>query len=84
MNNVAKVAKYIKKRPDAAASRVFLELAVALETGGPFLFSKLYELDLDEYTLAIGMMDDWRLDRYYMSKLHLLDFAEFMEVLLPK
>ncbi len=81
MNNVAKVAKYIRKRPDAPESKVLLELAVALETGGPFLFSKLYELNHGEFTLAMGMMDDWRLDRHYMSKLHLLDYAEIMELL---
>jgi hypothetical protein len=53
-----------------------LSLAVALETGEPFSFNKLYDLDHEHYKLAIGMINDWRLDRHYLSKLRLLDHVE--------
>ena len=70
-----KVAKYVAKHPEASPTATLLELAVALETGAGFSFAKLYELDHLEFGLATGMIDDWRLDRYYMSKLRLLDHA---------
>jgi hypothetical protein len=35
----------------------------------------LFELDRDEFKLALGLIDDWRLDRHYLSRLHLLDHA---------
>jgi hypothetical protein len=75
MNNIKKVAKYVAKNPATNPTVTFLELAVALETGAGFSFSKLYELDRHEFELAMGMIDDWRLDRHYMSKLRLLDHA---------
>ena len=76
MNNIKKVAKYVAKHPDESATATLLELAVALETGVGFSFTKLYELDRHEFVLAMSMIDDWRLDRHYMSKLRLLDHAE--------
>ena len=76
MNNIKKVAKYVAKHPETAPTVTLLELAVALETGAGFSFTKLYELDRNEFVLAMGMIDDWRLDRHYMSKLRLLDHAE--------
>ncbi len=80
MNNIKKVAKYVAKHPEASPTATLLELAVALETGSGFSFTKLYELDHHEFVLAMGMIDDWRLDRHYMSKLRLLDHAETGEV----
>ncbi len=79
MNNIKKVAKYIAKQPDTSETATFLELAVALETGIAFSFAKLYDLDHNEFKLAMGMIDDWRLDRHYMSKLRLLDHAELKD-----
>ena len=79
MNNIKKVAKYVAKNPEAHPTTTLLELAVALETGSGFSFTKLYELDHNEFVLAMGMIDDWRLDRHYMSKLRLLDHAELKD-----
>ncbi|MEP7157192.1 MAG: hypothetical protein ABI905_15535 [Betaproteobacteria bacterium] len=76
MNNIKKVAKYVASNPDSADTPALLELAIALETGSVYSFSKLYELDHEAFRLAMGMIDDWRLDRHYLSKLTLLDHAE--------
>lgn len=76
MNNIKKVAKFVANNPGSADTPTLLELAVALETGSEYAFSKLYELSHEGFQLAMGMIDDWRLDRYYMSKLTLLDHAE--------
>jgi hypothetical protein len=79
MNNIKKVARHVAMHPDASHTATLLELAVALETGSAFSFTKLYELDHNEFGLAMGMIDDWRLDRHYMSKLRLLDHAEMKD-----
>ena len=76
MNNIKKVAKYVASNPESADTPALLELAIALETGSVYSFSKLYELDHEAFRLAMGMIDDWRLDRHYLSKLTLLDHAE--------
>lgn len=61
-------------------AEMMMELAVALETGVACELTKLNELDHHEFELAIGMISDWRLDRHYMSKLHLLDLAQSNEL----
>ncbi len=76
MNNIKKVAKFVAANPDSADTPALLELAIALETGSAYSFTKLYELDHEAFKLAMGMIDDWRLDRHYLSKLTLLDHAE--------
>ena len=76
MNNIKKVAKYVAANPASEEAKALLELAVALETNTPFALSKLYEIDHESFRLALGLIDDWRLDRHYLSKLRLLDSAE--------
>jgi hypothetical protein len=76
MNNIKKVAKFVVTNPDTPESKALLELAVALETSAPFALNTLYEIDRDAFKLALGMIEDWRLDRHYLSKLRLLDHAE--------
>lgn len=81
MNNIKKVAKFIATNPDSADKPLLLELAVALETGGEYSMTRLYQLSHAGFTLAMGMIDDWRLDRHYLSKLTLLDHAETQKTL---
>ena len=76
MNNTRMVAKFVAANPDSADTPSLLELAVALETGAEFSFTKLYELSHEGFQLAMGMIDDWRLDRRFLSKLTLLDQDE--------
>ncbi len=76
MNNIKKVAKFVAANPESGDTPTLLELAIALETGAEYSFTKLYELSHEGFHLAMGMIDDWRLDRHYLSKLTLLDHAE--------
>jgi hypothetical protein len=49
-------------------------------TGAEYPFTRLYELSHEGFKLALGMIDDWRLDRHYLSKLTLLDHAELQSL----
>ena len=70
-----KARKLIEARPDSPAALTLSSLVVALETETPFLLSDLYQLDYDDFGLALEVMVEWRLDRYYASKLRLLDVS---------
>jgi hypothetical protein len=37
----------------------------ALRNEGPFDLGALYRLTLDEFELALQVLEDWRLQRYY-------------------
>lgn len=75
MNNIKKVAKYVAAKPETDDGRALMALAVALETNAPYQLHNLYELNREAFKLALGLIDDWRLDRHYLSKLTLLDHA---------
>ncbi len=76
MNNIKKAAKFVMARPQSEEAQALLNLAVALETKASYQVNMLYEMDHESFKLAMGMIDDWRLDRHYLSKLHLLDHAD--------
>ena len=80
MNNIKKAAKYVAANPDTADAKALLALAVALETNAPYKLHLLYELEREHFKLALGLIEDWRLDRHYLSKLRLLDHAEINQV----
>jgi hypothetical protein len=48
---------------------------VALESESPMAITNLYKLGYDEFKLALEILEEWRLDRYYTSKVRLLDLS---------
>ena len=76
MNNIKKAAKFVAEKPDSDEAKALLVLAIALETNAPYQMNSLYELSQEGFHLAMGMIEDWRLDRHYLSKLRLLDHAD--------
>jgi len=75
MRALKKARKLIENHPDKASAEVLSRLVVALESDQPFKLSELYELSYDDFTLAMEVMTEWRLDRYYTKKAVLLDLS---------
>lgn len=73
MNAIKRVRQYIEAQPDTAAARALSELAKALADEREYPLASLYEIDLEAFELAIDLMRDWRLDRFYAQRLRLLD-----------
>ena len=48
---------------------------LTLESHEPFPLDKLYELDLERFNLAMEILREWRLDRYYAGKSKLYDLS---------
>jgi hypothetical protein len=48
---------------------------VSLETDQAISLKEIYDLDYEAFQLAIDVMRDWRIDRYYASKVKLLDLS---------
>lgn len=75
MTAIKKIRKYLAANPKAASSRILVRFVLALETEESFLLADLYRLDYDVFKLALELLDEWRLDRYYTAKGQLLDVA---------
>ena len=73
MNAIKKVRLYMEAHPSRRESRVLAQLAASLADERAFPLADLYALDLEAFELAIDLMKDWRLDRYYAARLKLLD-----------
>lgn len=68
MNNLKKIEKRILKTPDEPASQVFRELVKALDQKSSFSLATIYDLDYDDFQLALDVLKDWRLDRYAKTR----------------
>ena len=75
MRALKKARKQIENQPQAPASVALSSLVVALESETPFDLKSLYQLDFDDFELAMDLLKEWRLDRYYSSKVRLLDVS---------
>jgi hypothetical protein len=75
MRALKQARKLIEKKPDTAAAKTLSGLVVALESEAPFPLTNLYQLDYDDFELALDLIKEWRLDRYYTSKVRLLDLS---------
>jgi hypothetical protein len=82
MNAIKEIRKYLLKNPDSEHSRTLARLVAALAEEGPFPLSELYQLDHQSFELAIALMRDWRLDRYYAARIKLFDVV--LSDVLPK
>jgi len=75
MRAIKKARKLIENDPSSQTAAALSRLILALETGGDFSFAPLYELSMNEFDLAVEVIKDWRLDRYYEGKAKAIDVA---------
>lgn len=75
MRALKKARKLIEHKSGQPPADILSRLVLALESDVPFLLSDLYSLDYDDFNLAMDVMAEWRLDRYYTSKAVLLDLS---------
>ncbi len=76
---IKKARKLIEKSPESPTARTLSNLIIALETEQDFSLKTLYQLKLDDFDLAMDVLKEWRLDRYYMSKVRLMDVSLMVE-----
>jgi len=68
---VKKIKRIIEKNPQDQTS-----LITSLAEEVDFSLKDLYLLDANEFQLAMEVLQEWRLDRYYMGKAKLFDVAQ--------
>ena len=75
MRALKKARKLIEANPQKSRAQTLSALVVALETETPFALQTLYQLDYDDFELALEVIKEWRLDRYYAGKSKLYDLS---------
>lgn len=75
MNAIKAIRKHLEKHPNKESSKALGRLVAALAEEKSFALSELYAMDYETFELALDLLRDWRLDRYYAARLKLFDFV---------
>jgi hypothetical protein len=70
---IRKLEEYMRSSATPAASRELSRLLEALKEEREFPLSSLYEIDYEAFELAVEVLRDWRIDRYYANDTRILD-----------
>ena len=75
MNAIKVARRFIEMDPTHESAQILAHLVLALEAERSFELVKLYDLDYKSFQLAMDILKEWRLDRYYASKSKLFDLS---------
>ena len=75
MRAFKKIRRLIETDPLSQEARVLAALVTAMESDTAFSVKDLYTLDEKHFDMAIELLGDWRLDRYYLGKAKVFDVA---------
>ncbi|MGJ7495810.1 hypothetical protein ACSFA8_12080 [Variovorax sp. RT4R15] len=75
MNAIKAARRFIEADSDNESAKILARLVLALESERSFELVALYDLDYKSFQLAIDILREWRLDRYYASKSKLYDIS---------
>ena len=72
MQAIKNVERYLSAHPGTPSTRVLARLPEALAREERLELGHLYALDWEAFELAIELLRDWRLDRYYVNRVEFL------------
>lgn len=75
MNAIKAARKLLSADPTSVAAQTLSRLVLALESEADFPLASLYELDIKTFDLAMQILEEWRIDRYYVGKAKLFDLS---------
>ncbi len=70
---IKKARKLIETNPADPSAKIIADVVLALQSETSISVSQLYQLDNKQFELVLEILDEWRLDRHYASKLRLID-----------
>jgi len=65
------IRRYLSDHSDSPSAQVLSRLPATLSKEESLALSELYALDWDSFELAIDLLRDWRIDRYYADRTNL-------------
>lgn len=75
MRAIKEARHLIEETPNDESAQILARLVLALETEVNFAIADIYKLNRTHFDLAIKILQEWRLDRYYAGKARLFDTA---------
>jgi hypothetical protein len=75
MNAIKAARKLLAADPASEAAKTLSRLVLALESEADFSLGSLYALEIKDFDLAMKILEEWRIDRYYAGKAKLFDLS---------
>jgi hypothetical protein len=75
MRSIKQVKKIIEADPKSEVGQTFAKLILSLETEQACPMQTLYALNAKDFDLAMEVLKDWRLDRFYIGKAKVFDIS---------
>lgn len=75
MRAIKEARHFIEEAPADESAQILSRLVLALENEVNFAISDIYKLNRNHFELALKILQEWRLDRYYAGKARLFDTA---------
>jgi hypothetical protein len=75
MRVIQKIRQVIAQEPQHPTAQVFSRLISGLEDELDFPLNELYKLNTSDFQLAMEILQEWRLDRYYLGKSKTFDMT---------
>ena len=73
MKAIEDIRRYLNDHAGTPGAEVLARLPATLQKEETLSLSHLYLLDWDSFELAIELMRDWRIDRYYAERIDYSD-----------
>ncbi|HET9024145.1 MAG TPA: hypothetical protein VFN64_06200 [Burkholderiaceae bacterium] len=71
MKAIKDVERYLSQHPGSPSAEVLSRLPGTLAREESLKLGDLYTLDWDSFELAIELLRDWRIDRYFVNRAEL-------------
>ena len=75
MNAIKAIRKHLEREPEKPSSKALARLVAALAEERSYSLAELYAMDYEAFEMALELLKDWRVDRYYAARLKLFDFV---------
>jgi hypothetical protein len=73
MNAAKRIRKFLVQNPSHPSSSILSRLVVSIGEESAISLDDMYALNYETFGYVLDLLKEWRLDRYNVSKLRLLD-----------
>ena len=75
MQIIKQVRQFVATNPLDPSAQILARLVLALEAESDLAISDIYQLDYDRFQMALKVLEEWRIDRYFAGKAKLFDIS---------
>jgi len=68
MRAIQKIQKFIELSPESVDAQALAHLILSLQEEADLSSSDLYKLNAEHFDLAMELLRDWRIDRFYKGR----------------